>query len=235
MKTYTIHLLRHALTKGNLEGRYIGHTDEPLCTEGIKQLEEMKKQYDYPETDVVFTSSLLRCKQTAELLYPGKNAIEMRGLDECDFGEFENHTAAELAPYDEFKDWLSGGADAKPLNGESNEAFSLRVTDCFIKIVDGMIKTGTRNAVLLTHGGVIMAILSAFGLPDLPMTEWLCPSGCGYTVRITPSVWSRTRKIEVIREAPSEPLTSEQEARLWDYYEEVPEDDDFDYGDDINE
>ena len=58
MKTYTVYLIRHALTKGNLEGRYIGQTDEPLCKEGIEQLEAMKNDYGYPYPDVVFTSSL---------------------------------------------------------------------------------------------------------------------------------------------------------------------------------
>ena len=59
MKTYTIHLLRHALTRGNLEGRYIGQTDEPLCREGREQLLKMKNDYDYPKVDVVFSSSLM--------------------------------------------------------------------------------------------------------------------------------------------------------------------------------
>ena len=29
-----VYLIRHGKTKGNLEGRYIGTTDEPLCEEG---------------------------------------------------------------------------------------------------------------------------------------------------------------------------------------------------------
>ncbi len=223
MKTYTIHLIRHALTKGNLEGRYIGQTDEELSREGIEQLQKMKTDYDYPYPEVVFTSSLKRCKQTAEILYPDKQPIEMRGFDECDFGEFEGHTAEELERYDEFKDWLSGGEDATPLNGESNKAFATRVCNCFMKTVDGLIKTGTKSAAIITHGGVIMSILAAFGVPELPMTEWLCPSGCGYTIRITPSLWSKLRKVEVITEIPAEPLTQTQEERLWDYYPELTE------------
>ena len=93
MKSYTIHLIRHAYTKGNLEGRYIGHTDESLCKEGIDQLNTMLKDYDYPAADVVFSSTLKRCIETAKMIYPDKTPIEMRGFDECDFGEFENLTA----------------------------------------------------------------------------------------------------------------------------------------------
>ena len=224
MKTYTVYLIRHALTQGNLEGRYIGQTDEELCREGLEQLEAMKNDYGYPYPNVVFTSGLKRCKQTAAILYPDKTPIEMRGFEECDFGEFEGHTADELEPYEEFSQWLSGGEDARPLNGESNKEFAERVCDCFNKTVEGLIKTGTQKAAIITHGGVIMTILSAFGLPELPMTEWLCPSACGYTIRITPSLWSKIRKVEVINEIPSEPLTSSQEEMLWDYYPELPDD-----------
>ena len=35
MKTYTIYLFRHGLTKGNLNAQYIGHTDLPLTTDSI--------------------------------------------------------------------------------------------------------------------------------------------------------------------------------------------------------
>lgn len=225
MKTYTVYLIRHALTQGNLEGRYIGQTDEELCKEGIEQLQAMKNDYGYPYPDVVFTSGLKRCKQTAAILYPDKPPIEMRGFEECDFGEFEGHTAEELEPYEEFSQWLSGGEDARPLNGESNKEFAERVCDCFSKTVEGLLKTGTQKAAIITHGGVIMTILSAFGLPELPMTEWLCPSACGYTIRITPSLWSKINKVEVINEIPSEPLTASQEEMLWDYYPELSEDD----------
>lgn len=225
MKTYTVYLIRHALTQGNLEGRYIGQTDEELCKEGIEQLQAMKNDYGYPYPDVVFTSGLKRCKQTATILYPDKTPIEMRGFEECDFGEFEGHTAEELEPYEEFSQWLSGGEDARPLNGESNKEFAERVCDCFSKTVEGLLKTGTQKAAIITHGGVIMTILSAFGLPELPMTEWLCPSACGYTIRITPSLWSKINKVEVINEIPSEPLTASQEEMLWDYYPELSEDD----------
>ena len=67
MKSYTIHLIRHAYTKGNLEGRYIGHTDESLCKEGIDQLNTMLKDYDYPKAEVVFSSTLKRCIETAKI------------------------------------------------------------------------------------------------------------------------------------------------------------------------
>ena len=74
----------------------------------------------------------------------------------------------------------------------------------FIKIVDGLIKTETDHAAIVTHGGVMMALLTNFGLPQLPMHEWITPNGCGYTLRVTPSLWMRGHKLEVVYEFPYE-------------------------------
>ena len=38
MQSYTIHLIRHGVTQGNLLGQYIGSTDLPLAQEGIDRL-----------------------------------------------------------------------------------------------------------------------------------------------------------------------------------------------------
>ena len=65
MKTLRLHILRHGLTQGNLDGLYVGHTDMPLCEKGKAQLEEMKQQYRYPDTQFIFSSPLQRCLQTA--------------------------------------------------------------------------------------------------------------------------------------------------------------------------
>lgn len=58
-------------------------------------------------------------------------------------------------------------------------------------------KTGTTSAVICTHGGVIMTLLTLVGLPELPMYEWMTANGAGYTLRITPGIWMRGQKAEV--------------------------------------
>ncbi len=202
LKSYYIYFYRNGLTESNLEGKYIGHTDVPLSVEGLKQLEKMKEDYDYPRVDAVFTSPLQRSKKTAEILFPDNELIELRDLIEYNFGEFEGKTADELKKNELFKRWLSGEAGVEPPFGESNEAFANRVANCFIKIVDGLLKTGTTKTAIVTHGGVITYLLSIFGLPEAPMHEWMMPGGCGYAIRITPGIWSRGRKFEVIAEVP---------------------------------
>ena len=47
-------LIRHGATKGNLEKRYIGRTDEDLCGEGIKKLKEDTCAGIYPPAQAAF-------------------------------------------------------------------------------------------------------------------------------------------------------------------------------------
>ncbi len=202
MKSYYIYLFRHGLTPGNALGKYIGHTDESLSQEGIAQIEQMKKDYDYPGTSIVFTSPLKRCIETARLIYPGVEPISMDGLIEYNFGEFEDKTAAELEEHPVFPDWLAGKQGVAPPFGESNEEFAKRIAQTFQKIVDGLLKTGTNKCAIITHSGVMSALLSFFGLPEAPMHEWTVPGGCGYELRITPSLWSQAQKLEVVAQIP---------------------------------
>ena len=43
MITYKLYIIRPGLTAGNLDGRYIGSTDLPLCREGRDQLLKLAK------------------------------------------------------------------------------------------------------------------------------------------------------------------------------------------------
>lgn len=204
MKSYTIHLIRNGLTDENLEGRYIGHTNVDLGEEGRAQLLQMKDELIYPPVEALFTSPLKRCTETAKILYPDNKPIVIDGFIEYNFGEFENKTAEELKEHPVFPKWLAGEKGVEPPFGESNEKFENRVRSTFEKVAEGLMKTGTTSAAIVTHGGVIMSILSAYGIPELPMHEWITPSGCGFTIKVNPSLWMRAKKFEVFSEFPYE-------------------------------
>ena len=226
MKTYKIHLIRHGLTQGNIDGLYVGHTDMPLCEEGKLQIAQMKEDYIYPYAKFVFSSPLKRCLETADIIYPGIKPIVIEDLIEYDFGQFDGRSAAELHEKSPLFDrWLKGEKDVKPPFGESNEEFAKRVCDCFVKIVDGIIKSDADDTAVITHGGVITTILSNCGLPEAQAHEWMTPSGCGYTIRVTPQLWFSGRKFEVIEEIPLSQKEEKDYYEGWDYY---PDDDDFD-------
>ena len=202
MKTYKIHIVRSGLTEANLQGRYLGRNDVPVCDQGIEQLKYLKNKYMYPTVQAVFTSPLQRCKQTAAMLFGNVPTVEIPNFIEYDFGEFEGFSAEELKDNEAFKIWLGDNGDAAPPFGESNNHFKARVAIDFEKVVEGIIKTGTTESAIVTHGGVLMWILSYFGLPEAPMHDWLCESGCGYTLLVTPSLWMRGRKVEVFDTFP---------------------------------
>lgn len=228
MKNYKIHLIRHGLTQHNLDGVYSGRNDTPLCDEGRGQLLQMKEEYEYPHADFVFTSPLPRCKETAKLLYPDVNAIEIEGLTEYNFGEFEGQTAEYLHEKQPLFDrWLKGDEKIKPPFGESNEEFVNRICSCFVKIMDGIIKTGSDNVAIITHGGVISTLMANFAIPEGTVAEWLTPSGCGYTLYLSHFLWMSGHKLEAVKQIPSSPEEATQGNYYdgWDYY---PDDDDFD-------
>ena len=150
--------------------------------------------------------------QTSQIIYPDKEPIILADLAEYDFGDFEGMSADELSKEEAFLEWLKGGSDARPPFGESNGEFSTRICNGFIKIVEGVLKSGTREVAIITHGGIIMSLLSAFGLPEAPLTDWRTPSGCGYALSLNAALWSRLRKIEVIDEIP---YTIRDEADDW--------------------
>lgn len=204
MKAYTIYLIRHGAIDPALQGKYIGQTDAPLSAEGLQALAELRASMVYPPAEAVFTSPLQRCTATAAALYPDQAAIEIDGLKECSFGEFEGKSAEELKKSPVFPRWLAGEPGVAPPFGESSAAFGRRVCTTFEKIADGLMKTGTTEAAMITHGGVIMALLAAYGLPELPMTEWRTEPGCGFALKLHPSLWMRGKKLEVFSLFPFE-------------------------------
>jgi len=217
MQSTNLTLLRHGLCDGETEGRYIGHTDAPLTEAGRLQLCRMRDDCAYPAAGALFVSPLKRCVETAKILYPRQNAIELPGLKEYFFGEFENKSPEQLQSHPLFPRWIAGEPGLTPPFAEDLARFRERIGETFVKLCDGLLKTGTKGCVVVTHGGIIMALLAAFGLPEAPMHEWLTPSGCGFTLRVEPSIWLRARKCEVMAMAPEEPAKDElpEERRLW--------------------
>lgn len=118
--------IRHSMTAGNLERRYIGcRTDEPLCEAGISlaQQKTAEIRQTFPMPEVVLTSPMRRCVQTAEILFPDTPREIVYGLQECDFGDFEGKNYAELSGDPAYQAWIdSGGTLAFP-SGESRAAF----------------------------------------------------------------------------------------------------------------
>ena len=203
MKTYKIHLVRHGITEANQDGRYIGRTDLPLSPEGLAHLLSLKEKYQYPGGVRFFTSPLMRCKQTLEVLYPGCQPEMVEGLAECDFGEWEGKSIRDLKNDERFLRWVEG-ADRTIPGGEDSEAFRARVCAAFENIVHDLIHHGDTEAVVCTHGGVITMLMQIYGLPRLDAKDCLAAAGQGFTLRVTPSIWMSEPLAEVLCMIPWE-------------------------------
>ena len=197
MKTYKIHLIRHGKTAANRNGVYIGHTDMPLSPEGLAELLEMKKVYVYPGAARFFTAPLSRCRQTMQVLYPDAKPEVVEGLTECDFGDWENKSIVQLKNDPAFLSWMEGRKTEIP-NGESTVDFQKRVTKAFEGVVEELMRSGDTEAVVCTHGGVIMMLMMTYALPRLQMGDCVVNPGNGFTLRITPSVWMREPVAEAL-------------------------------------
>lgn len=207
MKSYIIHFIRHGAIDETLSGKYIGTTDVPLSEKGRLDLKRLDYDYRYPGTQVVFTSPLKRCTETCKILYPELNPLSIANLSECNFGEWEGKTAEEVKSDPDFEKWLAGDNSVKPPRGESNADFTRRICRMFESIVEGLMKTGTTESVIVTHGGVIMTLLAVYGLPQAKPFEWTMDNGFGYSLRVTPMLWQRDKVCEVFQTIPMEQET----------------------------
>lgn len=159
--------IRHGPTAGNLERRYIGRTDEPL-------LEGWRPEIAV-EADRIFVSPMLRTRQTAALLFPGRDYTVVPDLRETDFGQFEGKTADELADCQAYRQWVDGGCTAPIPGGESVAAFKARCCRAFQLAVLDLPEGST--AAFVIHGGCIMAILEAYARPKREFYAYHVPNG----------------------------------------------------------
>ena len=197
MRTLKIHLIRHGATDANYDGRYIGcKTDLPLAPEGLNELRLLKDDIDYPEIERLYSSPMLRCRQTGAVLYPDFEPLTVEELKEYDFGSFENKTAAELESNPNFIPWTSGRLSAPP-GGEDTSEFIKRICVGFNKIVLDMIESGLTESAVIMHGGAIMMLLGVSAVPRSKPIEWTADNGRGYSVRVTPSLYHKSGVIEV--------------------------------------
>ena len=199
-------LYRHAVTTENLEQRYIGWYDAPLVN--AKRLEE--EAHRYPQYDVVFTSDLVRCRETANALFPDTPIMESRLLREIHFGQWETKTYDELKHEKDYCNWLNDQSLPIP-GGESLSEFEYRLDQFWSamlshssELVEKYRKdhNGLRVA-LVTHGGVIRYFLTKWTADPKAFWEWKIPFAKGYEVGWTAEEWRRKTKCSSLREVPS--------------------------------
>ncbi len=177
---YGILLIRHGETLASLRGAYSGcRSDEPLSEEGRKKLD--KDRLSALRAERIYTGPMLRCRQTAEILFPGRLCTVLKGMTETDFGDWEGKSYKELNGDPLYQAWIdSGGRNAFP-EGEDRESFVRRTMTAFYEMLKDMGEC--RNAALVCHGGNIMAVMSSLAGGDY--FDHQRPCGSGYELKFT--------------------------------------------------
>ena len=148
----TVLLFRHSQTPWNAQRRYIGSTDQSLSPEGRAALAGRAA----PPVDRLYVSPLRRCRETAELLYPGMVQQVVEDLRECGFGSFEGHTYKELRDDPAYRRWLDSAGEIPPPGGEGKAESRERSLRAFLSLVED-----PGSAALVIHGGTIMTLMEA--------------------------------------------------------------------------
>lgn len=173
-----VYLVRHGMPEGAEKGRrYLGLTDEPLCSEGQSQADnagQLIAGMVLPGKVKVAASTLQRSIQTAMIIseHLGCDLLLIDdGLRELNMGIWDGRYLDEIkeAYPEEFeargKDlWNYRIRDGETFR-EAGERFREALTDILSDQADD------ETVVIVAHGGVIRAGLSL--MTDKPFDEWM--------------------------------------------------------------
>jgi alpha-ribazole phosphatase len=183
-------LLRHSVTDGNLNKRFNGVTDDPLCEQGLCLAKEAAARIPF-QPDRLFVSPLRRCRETAEIVFPGIEPILSYGLRESSFGIFENKTHNDLKDDPVYQAWLAKEGIEAPPGGESFVDASRRVVDTVDAIIGQC--AGVDRIAIVFHGGVMMMLMREKLGGNL--MDWLAGNCGGFVVRIERGEWTLSARL----------------------------------------
>ena len=178
-------VIRHGTTAGNLERRFVGTLDLPLIPQGEALARRVGPTL--PAVEHVYRSPMLRCAQTAALLWPGVAETVIPDLRETDFGPFEGKNHEELKDDPVYQAWIGqkGGPNfAAPPVGEPPEEAEARAVRGLAAVLEDAGRRGLRRAGLVSHGGTIMGILAQYGRPERGYYSWMCPNCGGFRLAV---------------------------------------------------
>lgn len=139
-------LIRHGETDWNIQGKIQGQSDIPLNAKGKRQSQELKKLL--PAFDRCYSSPLKRSYETALILAEGQEILCDSRLCERHYGSWDGRMSRSLIH----------ASLAELAEIETNEAVTERVFSCLEDIATA--NRPDSNLLIVTHGGVIKAILS---------------------------------------------------------------------------
>jgi broad specificity phosphatase PhoE len=185
----TMHLVRHAESRWNVEGRYQGHADSGLTEEGRRQADRFGAAFatSVPAPDVVLSSDLPRVVGTARM-YAERIGAEIRldpALREMSVGDWAGLTFEEAAAeHPSIVARVAAGEDLA--RGEGGETFAdtrERVVAALSRATADLPDTGGDHImVVFTSGNPIrLATAHVLGIPSPGHVPLAAPDNCSVT------------------------------------------------------
>jgi broad specificity phosphatase PhoE len=172
-----VYLLRHGKTVPDPQYDEVLRQPNPgLDAVGLRQAELLGRRLQGRGIEAVYSSDLKRTAETARIVagYVHADVVFRRELREIDMGEV--HLRGWAAFPELHAEWLKHGADLPYPGGESGEDVRRRVWPLLDEIV---LRHGS-DAALVTHGGVIMVLLTAcVGAGLQSRFRFAPPANCG--------------------------------------------------------
>jgi broad specificity phosphatase PhoE len=155
--------VRHAEAVGNKIRRFHGWTDSPITEKGHLQAQRAAERLKDMPIDVIYSSSLLRTRQTVGYIAAAKgmDVITSEDLREINGGDWEDLTWAELEQRwpEEYNTWENDPHKHRMPNGESMADFQQRLINEIIHIIR---QHEGKNICIVTHGTAIRAMICYF-------------------------------------------------------------------------
>ena len=154
-------IVRHAESLVNVQGKMMSSTDLPLTEKGLRQAEAAKSYLGNILSPFVFhqvfSSPLLRAKQTAEIISDNRTIIEeCRDLREMDLGLLEGLTWEERAAQYPEIDIDHKLSESTLPGGESFRDMQVRCKN-FLSSLDF---NAARNVLIVSHGITIRVLIN---------------------------------------------------------------------------
>ena len=179
---FELYLIRHGKTMANEKNLYCGFTDLPLSKAGKKEIRKFKDKGIYTPCDAYYTSGMIRCNETLEIIAGKDSGFEKIDLlKEINVGLFEMKSYEDLKAVKEYIAWISDKTgNFKCPGGESRTMFYQRVSMGFLGLTQRIMKNEHSAAMCVTHGGVIVAIMEGLFGNKKNFYDWQPKPGEGY-------------------------------------------------------
>ncbi|MBA2391664.1 MAG: histidine phosphatase family protein [Ktedonobacteraceae bacterium] len=155
-------LVRHGATLWNSEQRFCGHSDIGLSAEGQEQAGWLAQSLQGHSISTIYTSDLLRARQTAEMIATPSTRIEVSAAwREIAFGAWEGLTYEQITQqFPVHLDFFSHPLSTAPPDGETLHALMQRVQNAFLELARAEYSSAEGDIVLVSHGGPLRVLLS---------------------------------------------------------------------------